>query len=185
MNLALSIEEELKKLQADMEEMHIFHMTNLDEEMKLNLPGLMGKHKNRKITLDFVPWEEKKIFCVIYLTACFPFEISITQKVEQTQERFMRGRQPFSIVELSDPEFQNRWIVESYNAPLVKTFLEDQKNLNLIKELGDFERLTIDLKYLKFSKLLNFDEGIKAKELLRLINLLERLACQSEASCKI
>ncbi|MCD6310272.1 MAG: hypothetical protein J7M18_06120, partial [Candidatus Eremiobacteraeota bacterium] len=74
-----------------------------------------------------------------------------------------------------------KYVVQACMLPLVQKFLEDESTSKFIGKLGNFEKVTIDLRYIRVYQFLGIRERISLRTVMNEIKTLVRLADKIEA----
>ncbi|MCL5036336.1 MAG: hypothetical protein M1269_04370 [Chloroflexi bacterium] len=179
----------LDKVAESLDESRIFDISEEQRErlkiygqdMPEPLPALVGRYGERQVNLDFIPWAEKKYVMVLDIGLRSPFEMFIEKKGGERGLQVIRTRVPLSEIEWGDDEFRRKYVVQACLLPLVQKFLDDKSVAGLIGKLKDFEKVTIDLRYVRIYHFLEAGSRPDSRVIVSEIKILSKLADKIEA----
>jgi len=135
-----------------------------EDDGQAPLPTLTGLLKQKEINVDFCPYPEGGYLLDVEIKVDCPFKLVLTiENAEIRSSKFKSaGAIPIQEIEIDVKEFDDRYFIETLEENSVREFLAREENRNLINELGDFDRLSFQYKYLK---LIYFIEDLEKLDL--------------------
>lgn len=179
----------LNKLSEYLEDTKIYDITpeqrerfkKYGEELPEPLPAIVGKYKDRQVNIDFVPWDEKRYVRILDVALRSKFEMFIEKKGGERKFQGIRTRIPLSEIKWGDEEFNDKYVSQACMLPLVQRFIEDKSTSQLIRKLGDFEKVTIDLRYIRVYHFLVIGENLNPRSVIKEMDILTKLSEKIES----
>jgi hypothetical protein len=146
-------------------------------------PALTGMLKQREINVDFSQYPEGGSLLDVEIKVDCPFKLVLTiENKEIKSSRFKSaGSIPIQEIEIGVKEFDDKYFIETLEEKPVREFLSLEENRHLINELGDFDRLSFQYKYLK---LIYFIEDLEKLDLEWFFTMIKNLREIGDRLCK-
>ncbi|MCE1248847.1 MAG: hypothetical protein LWY06_19590 [Firmicutes bacterium] len=151
-----------------------------EDDTQGHLLTLTGMLKNKEINVDFSPYPEGGFLLDTEVKVDCPFKLVLT--IENTDIKSARfksaGAIPVQEIEIDVKEFDDRYFIETLEEKPVREFLAKEENRHLINELGDFDRLSFQYKYLKLIYFIENLENLDVEWLFSKIGHLREIGDQ-------
>lgn len=140
------------------------------------LTAVTGQYRGRVVNLDFLPWKENLYIKVLDLSLSSNFEMTIEKKEGESRLTPVKTRLPLTEMECENQGIWTKYQALATHLPGVEDFIRNSEDLKLLSQLEDFERLKVDLRYLRVYRIFNLEDDLSAESTIREIEILDQLA---------